>query len=141
MQQIRTCYMKNLWMGAVSLVLLLALTACTMSPARVAELEAATDIEMGIPQQDVYIEGEDGMLYRIHQENLTDEILAEPAYATAEFNPPDLFELSNNPRGPYTKGEALGFTFGEFVSATGSAEYVKHANGIDEAYFTFEPYF
>lgn len=130
--------LKRFVVSGVTLFVLMTMMACAAAPARVAQLEALTDIEMGIPQQDVYVEGDDGMLYRVHQDDLTDEILAQPAYATAEYNPPDLFELSDNPRGPYAKGEPLDFTFGEFIDATGHAEYIKHASGFDEVLLVFE---
>lgn len=122
----------------ILLLLALSIAACTASPVRVAQLEALTDIAMGIPQQDVYVEKDDGMIYRVHQDDLTDEISGQTVYATTENNWPDLFESSDNPRGPYPKGEELGFTFGDWIGATGSAQYIKHANGTDEAHLSFQ---
>lgn len=130
--------MRRILIFIVGLFTLVAATGCAAAPAQVAQLEALTDIAMGIPQQDVYVEGDDGMLYRMHQDDLTDDILAQTAYATTENNWPDLFETSDNPRGPYPKGEALDFTFGEWIGATGTADYIKHANGIDEVTLAFQ---
>lgn len=138
MQDVHRFLIKRLPVGLISLVLLTMLAACVAVPARVAQIPAITDLAMGIPQQDVYVEREDGMVYRIHQDELTDEIRAQTAYATTENLWPDVHELSDNPRGPYPKGEALDFTFGEWLEASGSVEYVKYANGLDSFTMDFQ---
>jgi hypothetical protein len=138
MQVVQRFLIKRLPVSLVSLLLLTTVAACVAAPARVAQVEAITDIAMGIPQQDVYVEREDGMLYRVHQDDLTEAILAQTAYATTENTWPDVHELSDNPRGPYPKGEALDFTFGEWIGATGNVEYIKYASGIDGVRIDFQ---
>lgn len=130
--------MKRLVVYLLGICVLMATSACVATPARVAQVEFLTDIAMGVPQQDVYVEQDDGMIYRIHPDDVTDAILGSLAYATTEINPPDLFETSDNPRGPYPKGSELGFTFGEWLGATGSVQYVKHANQTDEVHLAFK---
>lgn len=126
--------------GVVCALTLLATTACVATPARVVQLEAATDLAIGIPQQNVYItkaDAPDDQVFRLAPDEATDEVLAQPIFTVASVNPPDMFETSENPRGPFEKGKELGLTMNEWLSVTGQAEYIKHAS-LDEVQASFQ---
>jgi hypothetical protein len=81
------------------------------------EMDFINELAWGVPIQDVYVEA-----VMRPQGDMTDEMLEQPLYATTFNNPPDFFEEPFD-AGPYPKGEALGFTLGEWLAATGTGMY------------------
>lgn len=95
---------------------------------RVAIYNGIADIDMGIPQQDVYVQmpgKPENEVYRITKDQLTDELRNATAWRSSERQEEDLFGVGDNPVGPYPKGEAHPFTFGEFISANATLTYTK----------------
>lgn len=54
---------------------------------------------------------------------LTEETLAEEAYATAAATEHDLFKVTENPLGPFDGGKGLGFTLQQWLDASGIGIY------------------
>lgn len=105
---------------------------------RIATFNGVVDIDMGIPQQDVYVQlpgKPENEIYRITKDQLTDELRNATAWRTTEVNYPDLFGIGENPVGPYAKGEAHSFTFGDFIGASGAVTYTK---GLVKDHFQLE---
>ena len=71
------------------------------------------------PEQEVK---EAGQVVRVEGE-LTEETLAEEAYATAAATEHDLFKVSENPLGPFDGGKDLGFTLQQWLAASGIGIY------------------
>ena len=101
-------------------------------------------IEVGLPEQDVFIEANsthadapdpynNGPLgtflpniFRVEGKSaLTPSMLAKKVYAALTIVPHDPLKLGPNPLGPYYKGEALGFTLGQWLAARGSGSYAQ----------------
>ncbi|MBV7331209.1 hypothetical protein KFU94_23825 [Chloroflexi bacterium TSY] len=57
--------------------------------------------------------------------------LAQIAYTAADDLGHYPFELGENPLGPFPKGEALGFTLGEWLAAKGSGTYMLFHSILD----------
>jgi hypothetical protein len=81
------------------------------------------------PVQDVYFVLNDttpNLVYRIGLDQAKDPAnLAKMAYATTNATPHDVYELAPNSRGPFPKGEALGFTLGQWIAAIGTGTYIE----------------
>lgn len=85
------------------------------------------DFPMPMPVQDAYIVLNDStpdLVYRADPMQSKDPIMmAKEAYATTNHTPHDPLMETSNPVGPFPKGEDLGFTLGEWLSATGGGTY------------------
>ena len=98
--------------------------------------------EADLPEQDVFIELSSAHsdapdpdfiaaraiflpnVFRVEGKSaLTPAMLAKAVYAADTLVPHDPFKLGPNPLGPYYKGEALGFTLGQWLAARGSGSY------------------
>lgn len=91
-------------------------------------------IQMGLPEQAVYIEDDKNpaQVWRVEgdaQKKLDPTVEAKTVYAAAASVPPDPFKVGANPLGPFQKGKSLGFTMAKWLGATGSGTYV--ASGED----------
>ena len=84
------------------------------------QLAFGTHLDMDLPEQDVYIEREtgSGKVWRVTK---GDNDMNAPLYKTAVETKHDPF----NPDaiGPHPKGEALGFTLGQWLAQQGSGTY------------------
>lgn len=87
-----------------------------------AELVFINHIVGGMPEPDVLIENDMGEVMRISVEAPISAI-GQPVYASTTGADHDMFMLGENPLGPYEMGEPLGFTLGEWLSASGSGTY------------------
>lgn len=123
---------------------MLAFSACTSVavPVRTisqVQLEWVDDTKLGAPMQDVYVETDDpDMVVRFQAEDLEDpEFLQQATYRSTTANAPDLSMSGPNPLGPFPKGEALPFTVGEWLAATGSGVYTLDGD-IARMDFTFQ---
>jgi len=66
------------------------------------------------------------MVYRAESEQTKDAMdLAKEAYATTNATPRDTYKITQNPLGPFPKGEDLGFTLGQWIAANGKGTYVE----------------
>ncbi len=92
-----------------------------------------------MPEQDVYIVRDglgDGEVARATLEEL-DVVPAQPVYASTTANEHDPFVVGEAPFGPFAKGQELGFTMEEWLSATGSGTYTVHGSSA-KVDFTFQ---
>ena len=91
----------------------------------VVEMEFFNESAWGVPIQDVYIDA--GLVVRPEGE-FTEDMLDLPLYSTATETAYDIdgvFEIEPTFNvGPFEKGEPLGFTLGEWLSATATGTYV-----------------
>jgi hypothetical protein len=104
-------------------------------------------VDANLPEQDVFIERYGAHsnafdpdyigareifvpnLFRVESKSaLTPSVLAQPVYAAAALVPHDPLQLGPNSLGPYYKGEALGFTLGQWLAARGSGTYTQTDN-------------
>ena len=92
------------------------------------------------PVADVYFELNSttpNLVYRIEQEQARDPIvLAKMAYATISAIPHDPYKLTPNALGPFPKGDPLGFSLEEWLSAIGFGTYFDE-NGNASIHLTF----
>jgi hypothetical protein len=107
-------------------LLALVLGACTAAPAesKQVDLQFVAHPAMGMPEQDVYVEAEEGSgeVIRVVAEEV--EAYADaPVYGTGAPVAHDLFALDEALFGPHPKGVELGFTMGEWVAAGGHGTY------------------
>ena len=113
--------------GYIFLLAALLLSACAVQPVHTVEFEFGTHPQLGFPEQHVLIGQADlapDQAIRIKGDAASEPAnLAQIAYAAADDLGHDPFELGENPLGPFPKGEALGFTLGEWLAAEGSGTY------------------
>ncbi|MBI1880098.1 MAG: hypothetical protein HYR94_18075, partial [Chloroflexi bacterium] len=83
-------------------------------------LSEEANIRLGLPVQDAFIDAGNGQVVR--PTVLNEETLALPVYRTAAETELDFFEAPFD-TGPYPKGEPLGFTLEDYVTATGYGTY------------------
>mgnify|MGYP001103311316 CR=1 FL=1 len=128
---------KKLFFSAILMLSLLAVNAeSTSSPlgdeeSRIVELNFTRHIDFPIPMpvQDVYIVlngSRPDLVYRATPEQAMDpKILALEAYATVNHTPHDPLMETENPIGPFPRGDDLGFTLGEWLAARGEGTYLE----------------
>jgi hypothetical protein len=129
------------------LTALLLTTACNMEPAVEAavmpvkqakttsfDIAFVTHLEMNLPEQDIYIEREEGSgdVYRVTK---GDNNMNAPLYKTAVETPHNPFDAAAN--GPHRKGEPLGMTLGQWLKHRGTGTYTaKNGTGTLKLEFT-----
>lgn len=96
----------------------LAIAACAQQPPK--ELTMVDHIKAGLIEQDVFVEKEAGKLYRISPDEF-DTYKNAPLFAAASSAHHHPFNGEYN--GPYEKGQALGLTMGQWLSAAGAVTY------------------
>jgi WD40 repeat protein/serine/threonine protein kinase/DNA-binding XRE family transcriptional regulator len=102
------------------------MSAASIAPSIEMEfVNEASNIAMGMPVQDVFIDAGNGQVVR--PIILNSETLALPVYRSAIEVPLDFLEAPFD-TGPYPKGEPLGFTLGDYVAATGRGTYTVHGD-------------
>lgn len=98
-----------------------------LAPDRSIQLTFVDHIEAGMVEPDVHLIDPDneGMVFRMDPELAAadESLLDQVVYGTAEGQEHDMFEVGENPRGPFEMGEALDFTMAEWLAATGSGTY------------------
>lgn len=98
----------------------------TVSEAVAIPIQLVNHIQANLPEQDVFVEMENGSneVWRLEGGDAKDpENLARTAYAAATATEHDPFKLGKSPLGPFEKGRALGFTLGEWLAASGTGTY------------------
>lgn len=98
------------------------------------EINFAFHVELGLAEQDVFIERETGtgLVYRVTSEDLD---LTAPLYRTAHPLHHDPFDA--DALGPYVKGDALNLSLADWYAAEGKAVYeCKNGKGRIDATFT-----
>jgi hypothetical protein len=122
-------FRKTDFFVVLALLAILLLGACTGVQAAEPQaqhfsLEAISHVAMGLPEQDVYIEQDpgSGQVVRILPDQ-ADLYKDAPVYAATHLVEHDLFQSGESPLGPFEKGEALGMTLGEWISASGKGSY------------------
>lgn len=118
-----------------SLVISLALVATPAAAAgktTVMPLHFATHPQAGFPEQDVLVGGKGIFPGRAVRVDVKDAQhapnLAKQVYMSYVPIPHDPFKVLAKPLGPFPRGEALGFTLGEWLAATGSGKYTVAGN-------------
>ena len=138
---------KMLVAGALCLVAALAIRGGLARHTVTANIQFVHYIEVDLPEQDVFIEANSAHvdapdpynngplgnfvpnIFRVAGKSaLTPSILARKVYAALTIVPHDPLKLGPNPLGPYYKGEALGFTLGQWLAARGSGSYTQTAD-------------
>lgn len=141
---------KNPWIMAVAGLIIgifigyfVGTSGKTVAPqeSTTAEVETQTTdimfvnhIQADLPEQDVFIEDVEGsdQVVRVDVEDGKDPAnLEKPVFASAEMVEHDPFKLGENPLGPFDKGEALGFTLGDWLFATGTGTYTVTGEGAE----------
>jgi hypothetical protein len=122
-------FRKTDFLVVLALLAILVLGACTgvqaaEPQAKHFSLEAISHVAMGLPEQDVYVEQDpsSGQVVRILHDQV-DLYKDAPIYAATELKEHNLFQTGESPLGPFEKGEALGMTLGEWLSASGKGSY------------------
>lgn len=126
---------KKIFFSAILMLSLLAgIAESTSSPLgaaenRIVELNFTRHVDFPVPMpvQDVYIvlnRSRPDLVYRAAPEQAMDpKILALEAYATTDHTPHDPLMETENPIGPFPRGDDLGFTLGEWLAARGEGTY------------------
>jgi hypothetical protein len=109
--------------GALTLlILLLGVSMVSAQDSSTAELGFVNHLVAGMPEPDVLLETETGEVMRIPVDAPISAI-GQSVYTSTTGADHDMFMLGDNPLGPYEKGEALGMTLGEWLTASGSGTY------------------
>jgi hypothetical protein len=116
---------SKLWLWAALAALLLS--ACQpVKPQRAQQvpLQLVSHVAAGMAEQDVYVARVEnaGEVFRLTGEKVG-SYLDAPVYAAQEAIEHDLFDLGDNPLGPYPQGVPLGFTLGEWLAAGATGSY------------------
>ncbi len=111
--------------------IILVSTAILMTTAATAQdvsvdLAFITHLDAEMPEQDVYIEREPGSGY-VYRVTVGDHDMDAPLFSVAEEQHHNPFDAEDV--GPYSKGEALGFTVGEWLRHSGTGTYTC-ADGV-----------
>lgn len=94
--------------------------------ASVIEIKMLNHIQMGLPEQDVFIESTDNLQQVIRVEGMlatSSANLSKPVFASTNAIEHDPFKVEANSTGPFPKGKNLGFTLGKWLDAKGSGTY------------------
>jgi hypothetical protein len=128
------------WMFSYALVFLLTILAvasdlpsdpyATSNPWKVnVTLESQIYLPTPRPIPDVFFEFNNStpyMVYRAEIGQTKDAMnLKKEAYATTNAKLRDTYKITQNPLGPFPKGEDLGFTLGQWIAANGKGTYVE----------------
>lgn len=109
------------------MALAVLLSGCATVMAKSTDFEMVNHLQADMPEQDVYMSKGDmdsSMVMRVDAEIAAMPDMADRmVYASAEMNEHDPFMLGEAPLGPVEKGDALGFTLAEWLSATGKGTY------------------
>ncbi len=103
------------------------------------DLQFINHLQLGLPEQDVFIENPDDAdeVIRAEGEDAEDtENMEKTLYAASAATEHDPFKLGENPLGPFEKGEPLEFTLGEWLAAEGSGMYSVNG-GVAELKLSF----
>jgi len=85
-------------------------------------VKQAADAEE-VPEGDIKVEvAAEDQVVRVEGPQ-DEENLAKTVYASTTAQTYDPFKVGDNPLGPFEKGESLGFTLGEWLSASGAGTY------------------
>jgi len=135
---------KIVWAAIVLIVVLAGGWFLLRAPATIDEVEVVepmvhtvalvNHIQADLPEQDVYVESDDDptLVVRVEgEEALSEENAEKMLYAAEEPIEHDPFKLGENPLGPFPKGEELGITLGEWLSASGSGIYTESDEGAE----------
>ena len=125
-------------LAAALLVSLPSFLISAQSDTKVIDLVFISHIAMGAAEQDVLIpvDGDDGMVRRIAADDPLATI-TQPLFASTTGAEHDPFALGENPLGSFTEASELGFTLGEWLSATGKGTYTLNGDSSTlEATFT-----
>jgi len=128
------------WTCSYAMVLLLTILAvasdlpsdpsATSNPWKVnVTLESQIYLPTPRPIPDVFFELNNStpdMVYRAELGQAKDAMsLEKEAYATTNATPRDTYKITQNPLGPFPKGEDLGFTLRQWIAANGKGTYVE----------------
>lgn len=85
------------------------------------EMTFVDHLDAQLPEQDVYLLDETGdtKVIRVTDDARADEMV----YAAKEMVEHDPFQVGENPLGPFDKGNELGFTLKDWLSATATGTY------------------
>ena len=106
---------------ALYLIVVNVLAATTVN------LQFVNHIQANLPEQDVFIQSttNPNQVIRVEGDQAKEAtISAKTVYAATSAVDHDPFKLTDNPLGPFPKGESLGFTLAEWLGAQGSGTYV-----------------
>ena len=91
-------------------------------------IEFVNHIDAMLPEQDVFLVLNStaiGKVVRVEGDEAKDPVnLRRVAYAARTAVPHDAFKVGSSPLGPFDRGDSLGFTFKDWLSATGAGTYL-----------------
>lgn len=92
------------------------------------EVKFGNHIQMGLPEQDVFVVDpkNESQVWRVEgdaNKELDSATQAKTVYASSRAVDHDPFKVGANPLGPFSKGESLGFTLEQWLAATGAGTY------------------
>lgn len=92
----------------------------------VVEVKFANHPQLGLPEQDVFVESRTNknQVVRLEAKEATASAnLAKTIFTAGTAVDHDPFKIGKNPLGPYSKGKSLGFTLKQWLGATGAGTY------------------
>lgn len=95
------------------------------------EVKFINHLQAELPEQDVFIESDSNpaMVIRVGvEEGKQAANLSKTVFTAANPVEHDPFKVGDNPLGPYSKGQPLGITLGDWLAATGSGTYTVSGN-------------
>ncbi|MEK7557350.1 MAG: hypothetical protein AAB538_05210 [Patescibacteria group bacterium] len=124
----RTRWQTVAGIGIIFSVALVATPVAAKGKTNVTPLHFVSHPQAGFPEQDILVGGKGiapGRAVRVdvkdaqHAPNLGKQV-----YMSYVPIPHDPFKVTAKPLGPFSRGEALGFTLGEWLAGTGSGRYI-----------------
>lgn len=95
-------------------------------------LQFVTHVAAGMTEQDIFIVNDglaDNEVIRATlEESTAEDVLGAEIYTSAGYVAHDPFALSEEPLGPFGRGEPMGITMGEWLGATGTGTYTVQEN-------------
>lgn len=92
------------------------------------DVKFGNHIQMGLPEQDVYVEDDKNpaQVLRVEgdaEKKLDPTLMAKSVFAAGAAVEHDPFKVGANPLGPFQKGKSLGFTLEQWLAGSGNGTY------------------
>ncbi|PIR58948.1 MAG: hypothetical protein COU69_02730 [Candidatus Pacebacteria bacterium CG10_big_fil_rev_8_21_14_0_10_56_10] len=88
------------------------------------QVQLVNHIQADLPEQDVFVEMEPGSDQVVRPDiDQAEDLAASELFAASAPAEHDPFKVGENPLGPFSKGDSLGFTLGDWLAADGSGSY------------------
>lgn len=119
---------KLLLIPAFLIITLFVISVPSFAQSLSVDIKFVNHPQASFPEQDVFV-NKNGQAFRLEASEATQPAnLSLPVYKSAQMVEHDPFKMGQTPLGPFTLGEALGFTMGDWLAGTGSGTYTVNGD-------------